>query len=498
MSLVNKQKIVELFLEKNFLVSEEAVAVLDDNLNINFFCQFLQAYQPENFVITPQTIEDFSLQQKIKEHKEESNLNPSPLSLPQVKILTDYKDSLEKKSVEDFIEYFNKRYTALKNYLIGRQDLQGLVSISRVKTKIDREQVSIIGMVKEKTTTKNDTIIFELEDPTGQVTVLVNKNSPEAYQMAKITIQDEVIGITGAMSKGGIFANRILVPDVPLIKEMKKAPNEEYALFISDIHVGSRYFLEDNFMKFIKWLNGEVGNEVQKELVNKVKYIFVVGDLVDGVGVYPLQEKELVLQDIREQYAAFAKLFALIPKNKLIIMCPGNHDATRLEEPQPPVDKDLAPEIYSMENMIFVQNPSIITVGATKDFEGIDIMMYHGHSFDYFISSVDEIRNNGGYDRGDLVMKYLLQRRHLCPTHGSTVYIPDCREDPLVIKKIPDILATGHIHKCAVSNYRNVTLISGSCWQDTTPYQKKLGHHPEPCRVPMINLKTREARILRF
>lgn len=498
MTVTEQQKIVEFLLERNLLLAGDAMPLWNSAIDPIIFYAFLETHKPEDIIITPEIIEAFFSYTESEKKNKEMNKQLLKASFPSVKLVTDYKDSLEKKSVEDFVEHFNKRYLMIKNYLMGRQDLQGLVSINRLNNKIDREQVSIIGMVKEKTVTKNETIIIEVEDPSGQITVLINKNNLEAYQTAKITIHDEVIGVIGTINKGSIFANRILIPDVPLIKEMKKAPVEEYALFISDIHVGSRYFLEENFMKFIKWLRGEMGNEAQKELVDKVKYIFVVGDLVDGVGVYPGQEKELTLPDVHDQYKEFAKLIDLIPKDKIIILCPGNHDATRLEEPQPPVDKDLAPELYAIENLMFVQNPSIITIGATPDFEGIDVMMYHGHSFDYFISSVDEIRNNGGYDRGDLVMKYLLQRRHLCPTHGSTVYIPDGREDPLVIKKIPDILSTGHIHKCAVSNYRNVTLISSSCWQDTTPYQKKLGHNPEPCRVPMINLKTREARILKF
>ena len=124
--------------------------------------------------------------------------------------------------------------------------------------------------------------------------------------------------------------------------------------------------------------------------------------------------------------------------------------------------------------------------------------MYHGYSFDYYISTVDTIRLNGGYDRADLVMKHLLQKRHLSPTHGSTLHIPDDKTDPLVIDKVPDIFITGHIHKSAVSNYKSTTLISGSCWQSKTNFQEKVGHNPEPARVPIVNLKTREVKVIKF
>jgi len=114
------------------------------------------------------------------------------------------------------------------------------------------------------------------------------------------------------------------------------------------------------------------------------------------------------------------------------------------------------------------------------------------------VANVDSIRGKGGYDRADLIMKFLLKRRHLAPTHTSTLFVPYTDVDPLFIDIVPDFFVTGHIHKSTVSKYRNVTLISGSCWQSKTDFQEKVGHHPEPCRVPIVNLQTREAKILKF
>ena len=78
-----------------------------------------------------------------------------------------------------------------------------------------------------------------------------------------------------------------------------------------------------------------MGNEAQKELASQVKYVFVVGDLVDGVGIYPGKDKELTITDIYSQYEECATLLAKIPKHIKIIVCPGNHDAMRVAEPQP-------------------------------------------------------------------------------------------------------------------------------------------------------------------
>ena len=64
--------------------------------------------------------------------------------------------------------------------------------------------------------------------------------------------------------------------------------------------------------------------------------------------------------------------------------------------------------------------------------------------------------------------------------------------------EIPDFFVSGHIHKSSVSHYGKTTLICGSCWQSTTKFQEKVGHHPEPCRVPIVNLKTRDVKLMKF
>ena len=219
--------------------------------------------------------------------------------------------------------------------------------------------------------------------------------------------------------------------------------------------------------------------------------------MVDGVGVYPGQEQDLLIPDLKEQYKALAELLSEIPLRIPVIICPGNHDAVRLAEPQPGFDREMAQPLFNIPNAILVSNPAIVNIDASPGFPGLDILLYHGYSFDYYAANIDSIRLAGGYDRSDLIMKYLLMRRHLAPTYSSTVYLPD-QEDWLVIKKAPDIFVSGHIHKSSVSSYRNTTLISGSCWQSKTAFQERVGHHPEPSRVPIVDLKTRNVKIIKF
>ena len=490
----NKQEIVNLLFDKDILIDVDFL----DNFKSSDI-QLINDYLKNNDLdISEDNYMDFF--NNILENnngsfqKEETSCD----AVSPVKILFSYDKPSCKKQVQDFVKYFNARYNQIKNILSARDELSNLTSVKMCNEMKEKKTVSIISIIKEKEFTKNNNIILTVEDMTGSTKVLVNNNKEEIFELAKNLVYDEIIGINGNSGNNIIFANSVVQPDIPLTKELKKCNEEVYAIFISDIHFGSKNFLDEKFDKFIKWLNGEAGNDKQKELVKKIKYVFVAGDIVDGIGIYPGQDKDLAVGDIYDQYRGVAEKLKQFPKDVQIIMCPGNHDAMRLSEPQPVFYNDYAEALHEIENLTLVSNPAMVRVHQTDTFAGFDILMYHGSSFDYYLANVDELRLNGGYDRPDLMMKFLLKRRHLAPSYASTPYLIDNEKDNLVIENVPDIFLTGHIHKCAVASYRNVTLIAGSCWQERTAYEIKLGHHPEPGRVPLVNLQTREAKILVF
>jgi len=478
-----KKEIVSYLLKNKVLVTTTFMKKLDNEQELETIYKKVQSKENINQII----------QETKKNNQEKTDITKS-----NVKIIFNYTTPSNKRKIQDFIDYYNARYKALEKILQNRQELSSLTSIGRLTAKNDRETVSIIGMIKDKQTTKNNNIILEVEDPTGTIKILASKNKPEICEIANNTAFDEVIGITGVTGNNIIFANSIVLPEIPVITELKKAPDQAYAIVISDIHVGSTEFLEEEFKKFISWIKGESGNEQQKQIAKKVKYIFIVGDLVDGVGIYPKQENELKIKDIHEQFKACAEYLKQIPSHIPLLICPGNHDPGRISEPQPPISQEYAAPLYEMKNVIMLSNPAIVNIHSSENFPGFNILMYHGYSFDEYAAQIPLIRSNGGYDRGDLIMKFLMQRRHLAPSHTSTLHIPDAEKDPLVIEKIPDFFLTGHIHKTSIANYRSITMICSSCWQARTSFQEKVGHHPEPCRVPIINLQTRAIKIMRF
>ncbi len=412
-----------------------------------------------------------------------------------MKILSSNVIPYRKIEVKDFVTHFKNRYNFMKDLLRERKELEGIISVNKIG---NNRNFSIIGLVSNKRTTKNKNIILEVEDLTGKVNVLVGKDKENVVKKAKEVILDDVIGLKCSGSGDFVYANDIFFAD-SMIAEKKKSDTEGYALFISDAHIGSKLFLRENFEKFLKWINGEGVDEATQERVSKIKYLFVVGDNVDGVGVYPGQESLLEIKDMKDQYKKLAEYFKQIPSHIKIIMCPGQHDAVRVPEPQPPIDDEFAKELTEMKNVYLVSNPALIEIDCGEKKRGFKVLMYHGASMMRgWINEIEDLRVSQAHMNPTKVVKYMLRHRHLSPTHSGNVYVPSEKEDMLAIKEVPDIVATGDLHKSDVDIYNNILLIACSCWQSMTPFEEKVGNHPDPCKVPMLNLKTREIKILDF
>jgi len=446
---------------------------------------------------------EFSTENKTEEKTEKITIQ----NLNGVKILSAFSNNHTKKlEVGDFTKYFRNRVNEMKRILQGNAALKNLVSINKISA--NRQGISIIGIVSNKSVTKNRNMLLEVEDLTGKMRVLINTNNPKLYEKAEEISLDTVLGFSGVGNKEILFANEIVFPD-SVLSERKKSPIEEYALFLGDLHFGSKMFLEKGFLKFIDYLNGKVPNTPE---VEKIKYLFLVGDIIAGVGVYPNQEKDLLLKDIEEQFIGVSQVLDRIRKDIKIIISPGNHDGVRLMEPQPLLNERYAWSIYDLKNVILTGNPAYVNIGSkegfsaqnpagyksdTQSFSGFDVLTYHGFSFPYYANTVPKFMTEKTMNFPDRIMAYLLKNRHLAPSHSSVQYYPS-EEDNLMIRKIPDIFVSAHSHKSAVSYYNNILMVSISSWESKTSNQERMGNEPDFCKVPMFNLKTRTIKILDF
>ncbi len=426
------------------------------------------------------------LEERIKKKK-----NPFNRENSEVKILSSSLCLGRKIEVKDFVTYFRKRYEDLKNFLQEKKGLENLVSINKIPK--EKQKFSIIGMVYNKKITKNKNLLLEVEDLGGKIKVLINSNKEALLKEGEDILLDAVLGFKGTGNSEILFANEVFFPET-FLSEKKKGNLEEYAIFIGDIHYGSKNFLEEDFLKFIDYLNGGLPNTPES---SKIKYLFIVGDLVTGIGNYPDQEKDLLVKDLEEQFEGIAKILSKIRKDIKIIISPGNHDGVRLMEPQPFLNEKYAWPLYDLENVIFTENPSLINIGKRDNFEGFKVLLYHGFSFPYYANNVPKLMLKKAMNQPEKIMEFLLKNRHLAPTHASTQYFP-LEKDPLLIREVPDIFVSGHTHKSGVMRYNNILVLSSSSWEGKTPYQEKFGNEPDHCKAILFNLKSQAVKILDF
>ncbi len=402
-----------------------------------------------------------------------------------------YADTKPDKKIEvkDFVGHFRARYEQLRSILANRPEFRGeLRSINKISS--DRQSLSIIGIVSEKRVTKNKNLIIKFEDLTGEISGIV-KHESEIFEKASELQLDDVVGIRASGSSEMLFVHNIFFPEVFKDEKIKFTEDVRIA-FLSDVHCGSDRHLGRNFERFLEWINSD------DEVAKKVKYIFFVGDNVDGVGIFPGQESVLAegMKRMEDQYVFLENYLRKIPKHITMFMCPGQHDACRVAEPQPVISERYAKGLYEIENLVLVSNPCYVSLlEGSKEFK---VLMYHGASIHSFINEIKELRDMKAHRCPAKAVVHMLKRRHLAPMHGDVTYIPNIDKDPLVISEVPDVLCTGEVHKLDIENHNGVLIITGSCWQARTDYEEKVGNEPDPCKVPVLSLKTRELKVYDF
>ncbi|MCK5345890.1 MAG: metallophosphoesterase, partial [Candidatus Heimdallarchaeota archaeon] len=291
---------------------------------------------------------------------------------PTGKLYTDGK-------LQEFIDLQVDKFTQLKKILKARPEGHDLLDISLINRLENSVEVKFVGMLKEKSQTSKKNYILTFEDQTGNCKALIRPEPFELYNLVNHLLPDQVVIVEGYLnipegSKSGIiFANNLIFPDAPNNRR-KNFPEEDLAIcFISDTHFGSKDWLGNVWHRFVEYLKGNIGTDRQIKQAGKVKYICVAGDLVDGIGIFPNQDKRLSITDIYQQYDACADYFAEIPEHIKIIISPGDHDAVRKALPTPAIPKDIAKKLYDI-GTVMVGCPALVNL------HGVAVQMFHGTS----------------------------------------------------------------------------------------------------------------------
>lgn len=481
------ESVTDVFLKSGILLSGLAIETIKEKkLKPEKVIEL--AKEKSVFMVTKEFITEFFPEEKREEFSfTVKKGKPASASQVEARIEVDTDKDVTGKStsegtIENFIELFRDRYKRLRGILMNRINLKDAINLEDVFKHRDQE-VKVIGMIKALRKSKNNNLIIEIEDPTGSALVI---DSSEAAKRERVLVNDEVIGVVGTVRGELIIAKEVIEPDIPVTKQVLECEDPISIAFLSDIHVGSLLFKEREFQRFLDWLNLS-SSDSQKDVAQSIKYLFIAGDLVDGIGIYPGQEGELAIPDIYKQYDYLTKLLSQIPSYIEVIIAAGNHDAVRRCEPQPSLANFLEP-LKALPNFHLVGNPARVKV------HGFDVLMYHGTSMDALISSLSQL----SYSKPERAQIEYLRKRHLSPLYGTKEQLAPEQKDYMVIDHVPDIFHCGHVHKNGYADYRGVKIVNSGTWQAQTDFQQQQGHVPTPCQLPVLDLQSMQMRVVNF
>lgn len=387
---------------------------------------------------------------------------------------------------EEFRRYFADRYERLRKLLEQRVGRTHSVS-EAMRFKQGQELVLALMLVERRESEK--AVILEAEDLTGSLRVVVPKRSQRLAEEAASILPDSVFGVRATRLDNALLAQELFLPDAPLGSkpEAPEAP-EAYLCLTSDLHVGSKKFRRDLWESFLDWLSRGRDSEAKR-----VRYLIVAGDLVDGVGVFPGQRRELEYASVRRQLEEAVKLLKEIPGRVRLVLAPGNHDPVEKALPQPPMGGAYR-EILERagERLTLVGNPAWLRLGGRR------VLVYHGQSLDDIIQALPNVSYNTLREDVGKVLEAVVRHRHLAPIYGENTPILPLPEDMLVLEELPDLIHSGHIHVAYAGTYRGVTLINTGAWQEQTSYQKSMGLKPTVGTIALVNLKDMRVKLRRF
>lgn len=241
MSSMERSEIIKFFLNSGYQLDPKSLQFFEKNPDQ--MVNFLEKIKTLN---VPMITFDFV----------EKLLKPTGL-----KILRDFSQQKKVHTVEDYTNFFSKRYDQIKKFLVKKPDLTDLVSINRITDRI--KKFSLIVLVKE---TSSEGYLAVVEDGTGELKISFDKKVEDF----SLIVPDEVIGLVCKKQGFEVYADKIVWPDIPLKKQVAKSSDDIFCLFISDFHMDSKEFKKQSYENFLNWL---------EKAEYKDLFIFILGDV---------------------------------------------------------------------------------------------------------------------------------------------------------------------------------------------------------------------------
>ncbi|MCS7106045.1 MAG: hypothetical protein NZ942_01890 [Candidatus Aenigmarchaeota archaeon] len=241
---MERQEIIKEFLKNGFQLHPKALDYLVERKNVNFFLEELKKSYNHHLIITLDVLKEI-----------ESKFVYS------LEIVKTPKKEEKVISVSDYTNFISTKYEEIKKLLTKHLDLVNLISGNKISPKT--RKFSLIAIVKEKDESEKCLVV---EDFTGEQTVYFD-NLEEDF---KLILEDEILGLVCERKGEKIFVKKVVVPEIPLKKEINTTSEEFFCFFISDFHMDDKNFNKKSYEKFIDWIN----NSYFKKL-----YVFILGDI---------------------------------------------------------------------------------------------------------------------------------------------------------------------------------------------------------------------------
>jgi DNA polymerase II small subunit/DNA polymerase delta subunit B len=205
---MEKEDVIKIFLRHGYQLSNSALPLVMSSPEK--IIKDLNKFEPRPFIITEHHIKKI-LEEKTKQ-------------IYDVKLLKEFRPSLNKFTVDDVVAHFLSTYDKTKKIIFEHMPTEKLISINKITPKT--QYFSIIAIVKE---IFDDQIV--VEDSTGEISLFFDEETKQKLNCLEI---DDIVGIFCKKNENKIYITDIIYPDLPVAREVNKTSEELMVVFLSN------------------------------------------------------------------------------------------------------------------------------------------------------------------------------------------------------------------------------------------------------------------------
>jgi len=194
---MDDREIVKTFLDMGIQITNEALPIIRNDPE--FFVEEVKKLKIKPFFLTKSILEDI-----LAKNRKTASIQVSKEIILNKKALR----------VDDYANYYLRKYEMIKDIFTS----SGISAISINKVTETTKNFFTIGIIREKSSSS-----ITIEDPTGEIQLLAEGIMKQRLQEFDV---DDVVAVYCEKVKDNFFLRKILHPDIPLSRDVKKSDEE--------------------------------------------------------------------------------------------------------------------------------------------------------------------------------------------------------------------------------------------------------------------------------